>query len=55
MLRIGPAGWAYKDWAGIVYPSSDSVSVWCQFWCQLVLQSRSLRCASLRLSDGISC
>ena len=21
MLRIGPAGWAYKDWAGIVYPS----------------------------------
>jgi uncharacterized protein YecE (DUF72 family) len=22
LLRIGPAGWAYKDWAGIVYPSS---------------------------------
>lgn len=21
MIRIGPAGWAYKDWAGIVYPS----------------------------------
>jgi uncharacterized protein YecE (DUF72 family) len=20
MIRIGPAGWAYKDWAGIVYP-----------------------------------
>jgi uncharacterized protein YecE (DUF72 family) len=20
-VRIGPAGWAYKDWAGIVYPS----------------------------------
>src|SRR3984893_11072159 len=20
MLRIGPAGWAYKDWAGYVYP-----------------------------------
>jgi uncharacterized protein YecE (DUF72 family) len=20
MTRIGPAGWAYKDWAGIVYP-----------------------------------
>jgi uncharacterized protein YecE (DUF72 family) len=20
-LRIGPAGWAYKDWAGIVYPA----------------------------------
>src|ERR1700733_12034307 len=19
-LRIGPAGWAYKDWAGYVYP-----------------------------------
>ena len=21
MIRIGPAGWAYKDWEGIVYPS----------------------------------
>ncbi len=21
MLRIGPAGWAYKDWNGIVYPA----------------------------------
>jgi uncharacterized protein YecE (DUF72 family) len=20
VLRIGPAGWSYKDWAGIVYP-----------------------------------
>lgn len=20
-LRIGPAGWAYKDWAGVVYPA----------------------------------
>jgi hypothetical protein len=20
MIRIGPAGWAYKDWRGIVYP-----------------------------------
>jgi uncharacterized protein YecE (DUF72 family) len=20
LIRIGPAGWAYKDWAGIVYP-----------------------------------
>lgn len=20
MLRVGPAGWAYEDWAGIVYP-----------------------------------
>jgi uncharacterized protein YecE (DUF72 family) len=22
MIRIGPAGWAYKDWAGIVYPKA---------------------------------
>jgi uncharacterized protein YecE (DUF72 family) len=21
VVRIGPAGWAYKDWNGIVYPS----------------------------------
>lgn len=21
MIRIGPAGWNYKDWAGIVYPA----------------------------------
>jgi uncharacterized protein YecE (DUF72 family) len=20
VIRIGPAGWAYKDWEGIVYP-----------------------------------
>jgi uncharacterized protein YecE (DUF72 family) len=20
MIRVGPAGWAYKDWRGIVYP-----------------------------------
>lgn len=20
MIRVGPAGWSYKDWAGIVYP-----------------------------------
>jgi len=20
MIRIGPAGWSYKDWEGIVYP-----------------------------------
>ena len=24
MTRIGPAGWAYKDWAGIVYPAKKS-------------------------------
>ncbi len=23
MIRIGPAGWEYKDWAGIVYPSPE--------------------------------
>src|SRR5438445_7442661 len=22
MIRIGPAGWSYKDWQGIVYPAS---------------------------------
>jgi uncharacterized protein YecE (DUF72 family) len=22
MIRIGPAGWSYKDWEGIVYPTS---------------------------------
>ncbi len=22
MIRIGPAGWSYKDWAGIVYPAA---------------------------------
>ena len=22
MIRIGPAGWSYKDWQGIVYPGS---------------------------------
>jgi hypothetical protein len=21
VIRVGPAGWAYKDWKGIVYPS----------------------------------
>jgi len=21
LIRVGPAGWSYKDWAGIVYPS----------------------------------
>ncbi len=21
MIRVGPAGWSYKDWAGIVYPA----------------------------------
>src|SRR4051794_4003713 len=21
MIRVGPAGWSYQDWAGIVYPS----------------------------------
>src|SRR5947209_5470131 len=21
MTRVGPAGWVYKDWAGIVYPA----------------------------------
>jgi hypothetical protein len=20
-IRIGPAGWSYKDWAGVVYPA----------------------------------
>ncbi len=24
MIRIGPAGWSYDDWNGIVYPSSPS-------------------------------
>ncbi len=23
MIRIGPAGWAYKDWRGIVYPAKS--------------------------------
>lgn len=21
MIRIGPAGWKYKDWEGVVYPN----------------------------------
>jgi uncharacterized protein YecE (DUF72 family) len=21
MIRVGPAGWSYKDWEGIVYPA----------------------------------
>ncbi len=24
-LRVGPAGWSYKDWEGIVYPASKSL------------------------------
>ena len=24
MIRVGPAGWSYEDWNGIVYPSSPS-------------------------------
>ena len=24
-IRIGPAGWSYKDWNGIVYPRSRPV------------------------------
>ena len=23
-IRIGPAGWSYKDWEGIVYPPHGS-------------------------------
>src|SRR5258708_17704247 len=23
-IRVGPAGWSYKDWAGIVYPKQKS-------------------------------
>jgi uncharacterized protein YecE (DUF72 family) len=22
VIRVGPAGWKYKDWGGIVYPQS---------------------------------
>ena len=25
VIRIGPAGWNYKDWAGIVYPAKRPV------------------------------
>jgi uncharacterized protein YecE (DUF72 family) len=21
MIRVGPAGWSYQDWEGIVYPA----------------------------------
>jgi uncharacterized protein YecE (DUF72 family) len=24
MIRIGPAGWSYRDWSGIVYPENRS-------------------------------
>ena len=26
MIRVGPAGWSYDDWQGIVYPAGRSVS-----------------------------
>lgn len=32
MIRIGPAGWSYKDWQGIVYrfllPSIRARAIW---------------------------
>ena len=26
IIRIGPAGWSYKDWEGIVYPQKPGKS-----------------------------
>ncbi|MDQ2774554.1 MAG: DUF72 domain-containing protein [Acidobacteriota bacterium] len=37
MIRIGPAGWAYKDWSGIVYPAPkprgfDPLRYWANYF-----------------------
>jgi hypothetical protein len=25
-IRVGPAGWSYKDWIGIVYPILEKIA-----------------------------
>jgi uncharacterized protein YecE (DUF72 family) len=46
MIRIGPSGWAYKDWEGIVYPAKkpkgfDRLSFLAQYFDDRSRYSRS--------------
>jgi uncharacterized protein YecE (DUF72 family) len=59
MIRVGPAGWSYKDWEGIVYPHSpkrlDQLSYLAQFFDTIEINSTFYRpCSSKTAESWIS-
>lgn len=57
MIRCGPAGWSYKDWAGIVYPSPapkgfDSLAYIARFFDTIEVNSTFYRPAHARTAES---
>ncbi len=55
-VYIGPAGWSYKDWVGIVYPDSlkpsDYLQYLTQFFDVVEIDSSYYRPPTVRMVDG---
>ncbi len=57
MLRVGPAGWDYKDWAGIVYPDPkprgfDPLSYLSRYFDTIEINSTFYRPVEGRVASG---
>ena len=57
MIRVGPAGWSYQDWEGIVYPSKkgskfDPLVYLAEFFDTIELNNTFYRPPTLQMSKS---
>ncbi|MBI4483458.1 MAG: DUF72 domain-containing protein [Acidobacteria bacterium] len=57
MIRVGPAGWSYKDWEGIVYPAAadskfDPLSYLAQYFDAIEVNNTFYRPATARMASS---
>ncbi len=55
MIRIGPAGWSYKDWEGVVYPKgrkTDQLAYLTQFFTTIEINNSFYRPIAPKVAEG---
>ncbi len=55
MIRIGPAGWSYKDWEGVVYPKgrkTDQLTYLTQFFTTIEINNSFYRPIAPKVAEG---
>ena len=55
MIRVGPAGWSYRDWEGIIYPKQsglDQLEYLAQFFDTIEINSTFYRPATAKVAES---
>jgi uncharacterized protein YecE (DUF72 family) len=55
MIRIGPAGWSYKDWEGVVYPKGrkiDQLAYLAEFFPTIEINNSFYRPIAPKVAEG---